>query len=434
MAGSDLPPPRGGPPPSNPPLRQSVLHRSTPGRVEGRGDASRTCDGSAGAVETSLGKEVVADQARSSRFEPGGSSNQGGRTGEWRDQGFNGQGFGGYEEGYFEGNNGYGNGYGSSNRGNFRPRPYNNYRQQWNRGYNNNFCGGTNRFNAGGNRYQRHFNTNETPPNDPRAQVLNANQQVISPSGNAEASPSTLNMETSSVENLANPLSSTTQKKIDKMQCLRCGENGHFADTCIAALCLYCEKTSHESQSCPLLSVPKPVAIMYGVSRNELMFHEVPASSEVTFKHDNGKLGKISITGGRLESHEIVKELEWIIPDMVFSRSHPVVQMKVEVTRVEFIPTTTVDHTYDGQGYGLIFKLGDGQVKGKDDVDMDDANSDDASKNGEDKNKEGNWIVHLSSPMWSAGLTAKLFMWYLGGFGVIVRLMRRTAFPRHCHV
>jgi hypothetical protein len=110
------------------------------------------------------------------------------------------------------------------------------------------------------------------------------------------------------------PLSSRAQKKIDKMQCLKCGEFGHFADACKAVLCLYCEKISHESKECPLLSMPKPVAITYGVSRNELMFHEVPASSEVTFKHDSGKAGKISVIGGSLSAPEIVNELQWIIP------------------------------------------------------------------------------------------------------------------------
>ncbi|KAM0868244.1 hypothetical protein ACQ4PT_041454 [Festuca glaucescens] len=49
-------------------------------------------------------------------------------------------------------------------------------------------------------------------------------------------------------------------------------------------------------------------------SSSELMFHEVPASSDVTFKDDSGKVGKISVTGGSLEPQEIVKELEWIIP------------------------------------------------------------------------------------------------------------------------
>lgn len=117
-----------------------------------------------------------------------------------------------------------------------------------------------------------------------------------------------------SVENMPNALSSRAQKKVDKMQCLRCGEHGHFSDTCTAVLCLYCEKTSHESKNCPLLSMPKHVAITYGVSRNELIFHEIPASPEVTFKHDSGKVGKISVEGGTLTSHEIVNELEWILP------------------------------------------------------------------------------------------------------------------------
>jgi hypothetical protein len=98
------------------------------------------------------------------------------------------------------------------------------------------------------------------------------------------------------------------------MYCLRCGENGHLAESCVAVLCIYCEKISRPSSSCPLLSMPKPVAITYGVSRNELMFHEVPASSDVTFRHDSGKVGKISVTDGVLSPQEIAKELEWIIP------------------------------------------------------------------------------------------------------------------------
>jgi hypothetical protein len=42
---------------------------------------------------------------------------------------------------------------------------------------------------------------------------------------------------------------------------------------------MYCELTTHESNDCPLLSMPKPVAVTYGVSCNDLMFHEVPASA-----------------------------------------------------------------------------------------------------------------------------------------------------------
>lgn len=388
---------------------------------------------------------------------------------------FNGQNFGGFEEGYFEGHNGYGNGYGSMNRGNFRQRPY---RQQWNRGYNNSFHGGNNRFNGGGNRYQRRFNNNEHPMTFPVAKPAATTRMIESASGETEGSLGMQNMDTSSVDQ--NPSSSRAQKKLDKVLCLRCGENGHFSDSCSAALCLYCEKTSHASKDCPLLSMPKPVAVTYGVSRNELMFHEVPAPSDVTFKHDSGKVGKISVTGGSLEPQEIVKELEWIIPgnhqwdlrptedgafkalfpskadlarmtkiinvpvpetsmflhfeewsaadldrfyfsqvwvrvhgccykercdylslfavgsligktkevDMEFTRAHTMVRMKVEVTRVELIPTTTVDHTYDGEGYGLIFKVEDDQGKGKVDAVMHDASPDDESENKKDKVKE----------------------------------------------
>ncbi|KAM0925249.1 hypothetical protein ACQ4PT_004351 [Festuca glaucescens] len=231
---------------------------------------------------------------------------------------------------------------------------------------------------------------------------------------------------------------------------------------------------------CPLLSMPKPVVITYGVYRNELIFHEVHASSEVTFKHDSGKVGKISVDGGILTPQEIVHELEWSIPgnhqvdlrptedgafkvlfpskadlarmtkiikvpvprtcmylnfeewsvadidkfyltevwvrvhgcfykercdylslfgvgcligktkevDMEFTRAHSVVRMKVEVTCEEFIPTTTVDHMYDGEGYGLIFEHEKEPAKAKVDVDMQDANLGDDSKDSDGKGKE----------------------------------------------
>jgi hypothetical protein len=43
--------------------------------------------------------------------------------------------------------------------------------------------------------------------------------------------------------------------------------------------------------------------------------------------------------------------------DMAYTRAHSEARMLVEVSRVQFIPTTTIDHRYDGQGYGLILKL-----------------------------------------------------------------------------
>lgn len=74
--------------------------------------------------------------------------------------------------------------------------------------------------------------------------------------------------------------------------------------------------------------------------------------------------------------------------DMEFTRGHSDVRMKVEVTRVEYIPTTTVDHVYDGEGYGLVFKVEDEKVKVKSDVVMQEANSEDDDKDAEGKGKE----------------------------------------------
>jgi hypothetical protein len=431
-----------------------MLPGRTPVRADGRDNGARgdegalTGGGSAGFQN--FGNQGQGDQhsrrpqQQNSRFEQGSNSSQGG-SGTWQEGGFNGQGFGAYESGYFEGNNGYGNGYGSMNRGNYRQHPYRPF-YAGNRARNNNYRGGNGRFNGNNNRYQRVFNNAENSLATVGTQAQSPDDaQVAVVTEVANASTNLQNMETSSVESL----SVRAQKKIDKRQCLRCGENGHLAETCSAVLCLYCEKTSHESKNCPLLDMPKPVAVTYGVSRNELMFHEVPVSSDVTFRHDSGKVGRISVTGGVLSAQEIVKELEWIIPgnhqwdlvptddgafkvtfpskadlvrmtkiinvpvpdttmfllfeewsaadldkfyltsvwvrvhgccykercdylslfgvgsligrtkevDMAYTRAHSEARMLVEVSRVQFIPTTTIDHRYDGQGYGLILKL-----------------------------------------------------------------------------
>ncbi|KAM0920870.1 hypothetical protein ACQ4PT_007240 [Festuca glaucescens] len=404
MAGNKLFPSRGGPPASNPPLRKSILPRSTPGR-ESRGGMGRTEDGTSAAIGGQADK-VQGEHPGAvlpSRLETGNSSNPGGHNGEWRDDGFNGQNFGGFEEGYFEGHNGYGNGYGSMNRGNFRQHPY---RQQWNRGYNNSFRGGNNRFNGGGNRYQRRFNNNENPMTFPGAKSAATTQMVASASGETEGSLGMQNMDTSSVDHLVNPSSSRAQKKLDKVLCLRCGENGHFSDSCSAALCLYCEKTSHASKECPLLYMPKPVAVTYGVSRNELMFHEVPASSDVTFKHDSGKVGKISITGGSLEPQEIVKELKWIIPgnhqwdlrpteDGAFKALFPSKSDLARMTKIINVPVPETSMFLHFEEWSVAdldrfyFSQVEGdQGKGKVDAVMHDANPDDDPENKKDKVKE----------------------------------------------
>jgi hypothetical protein len=59
-------------------------------------------------------------------------------------------------------------------------------------------------------------------------------------------------------------------------------------------LCQYCEKASHAYKDCPHLSMPKPIVVTYATRPNELIFHEVMASPGITFKHDSGKVGRIS--------------------------------------------------------------------------------------------------------------------------------------------
>jgi hypothetical protein len=78
--------------------------------------------------------------------------------------------------------------------------------------------------------------------------------------------------------------------------------------------------------------------------------------------------------------------------------------MKVEVTRVVNIPTTTVDHTYDGEGYGLILKVEDNKTRKKSDVVMQEATPDDDSKDNDAKGKD----VQNGADLPTVGGTAKL--------------------------
>ncbi|XP_051190784.2 uncharacterized protein [Lolium perenne] len=480
MAGNRPAVPRAANPPPRP-LRQPVLPGSTPSRGVAVGTEAASGVASSNAAAGNGGVTPVGSELgpQPSRFEHGGGSGSASGFGSRRYDGFEVHGYGGFQEGYYKGNNGYGNSYGSQNRGNFRPRPYNNNRQQWNRNFNNNFRG-TGRFNNNNNRYQRRFDVNENSQGTNIGQGTEASGLAPSASDGAAVVVSPQPADNVSVDSSGIPVSARAQKKIDKMQCVKCSEFGHFVDACTAVLCIYCEKISHEAKDCPLLSMPKPVAITYGVSRNELMFHEVPASSEVTFKHDSGKVGSISVSGGSLSASEIIHELQWIIPgnhqwnltptddgafkvifpskadlarmvkiikvpvpgtsmflnfdewsaadldkfyvtpvwvrvhgvcykercdylslfgvgsligktkevDMVFTRAHTTVRMLVEVTRAEFIPTTTVDHMYDGQGYGLIFKLETDIITEKADVVMNEANTGGDAGQDEGKGKE----------------------------------------------
>jgi hypothetical protein len=95
--------------------------------------------------------------------------------------------------------------------------------------------------------------------------------------------------------------------KKDKTVCFRCEDTSHVADTCSAILCIYCEKAMHDKLDCPLLSLPRPTVVTYGLCRPELIFHEIQGSDEIRFKHDSGKIGRISVLGGVMTTQEIIK-------------------------------------------------------------------------------------------------------------------------------
>lgn len=515
MAGRNLVPPRAGGQPTNPPLRQPhVALRNLPiTDVPPRGPAGRV-DVPPRAVNGGQdgrgGQSVHPSQPRpdqqNSRFEFGSSSSGGGgwrdegSGSRWRDEGTGGQGFGGagghgfggdfgdFDQGYYEGNHGFNNGYGANNQGNFRPRQY---RPQFYNGYRgrNNYRG-----NGGRYRYQRSFSNHANiNQNEEIAPVENVVQHTT-PSLAVVQQPlsqRTISNDTSSAVNLVATTNVRVPRKPDKTTCFKSGETGHFADACPDVLCIYCEKITHAAKECPLLSMPKPVAVTYGVCRNDLIFHEVPASSEITFKHDSGKVGRISVVGGTMTAQEVVRELEWILPvdhqwdlsvledgafktifpskldlarmtkiinvpvqdtdmllhfeewsaadldkftlaevwvrvhgcchkercdylalfavgsligktkevDMEFTRSHSAVRMKVEVTRVEHIPKTSVDHRYEGEGYGLLCKVEENIAPTSKDVIMDDADSDEnKKKNGDESNNDKHNLGNESIP------------------------------------
>ena len=74
-------------------------------------------------------------------------------------------------------------------------------------------------------------------------------------------------------------VSSKNTSRKEKNYCFRCGFVGHFVVHCTAELCDNCLKPGHESDDCPLLTMPKPVVTIYGVCNNRLMFFESPCSN-----------------------------------------------------------------------------------------------------------------------------------------------------------
>ncbi|KAM0898528.1 hypothetical protein ACQ4PT_021859 [Festuca glaucescens] len=103
------------------------------------------------------------------------------------------------------------------------------------------------------------------------------------------------------------------QNKYDVL-CFRCVEMGHQAVDCTATLCLCCDSAKHALADCHLHLMPKPVATMYGLCRDELLFFDVLRSSGVQSRRHSGKVGRIRVKGGTLTAHQIIKELDFLIP------------------------------------------------------------------------------------------------------------------------
>ncbi|KAM0904909.1 hypothetical protein ACQ4PT_017693 [Festuca glaucescens] len=412
MAEKGSVPPHAATPPV-PQFQQPLLPRSTPARTEGGAGGSMgsavtgggVAAGGAPPAGSAVAGEIGALASGPAQHQQFHQARGGGRAGQdgfgnRRYDCFDDQGFGDFQEGYYDGNYGYRNGYNNQNRGNYRPRPYNNQRQ-WYRN-NNNYYRGAGR---NSNNYQRRYNNFPHPQPEKESHDVEPISEVV-----AHVSQSTDTVV--AAEGSGNASSSRAQKKLDKVLCLKCGQLGHFADACKAVLCIYCEKISHESKDCPLLSMANPVAITYGVCRNDLMFHETPASSEVTFKHDSGKVGKISVIGGFLSAQQIIAELQWdlqpsdngtfkvVFPSKAdLARMTKIIKVPVpktdmyllfeewsasdldRVSRPECIPTTTVDHMYEGEGYGLIFTCETELGKVKSDVTMQEASEEDDKRN-----------------------------------------------------
>ncbi|KAM0836875.1 hypothetical protein ACQ4PT_062008 [Festuca glaucescens] len=116
-----------------------------------------------------------------------------------------------------------------------------------------------------------------------------------------------------------NAVSTKVTKKKDKdpekLKCFRCDVVGHFSIDCTAEICDFCESAEHANKDCPLHSAPKPVLSVYGYGQEELIFMEVQPTPSYRPKSDNGRMGRITITGGSLPIEKIVERLRWVVDD-----------------------------------------------------------------------------------------------------------------------
>ncbi|KAM0835651.1 hypothetical protein ACQ4PT_062808 [Festuca glaucescens] len=118
------------------------------------------------------------------------------------------------------------------------------------------------------------------------------------------------------VESVGTDLSKAKKKKdkISDVLCFKCDTTGHFAADCTAVLCLLCDSAKHVSVDCHLHAMPKPVATMYGLCNDALLFFDIPKSAGVRSKRSSGKEGQIRVQGGELTTNQIIKELNFLVP------------------------------------------------------------------------------------------------------------------------
>ncbi|KAM0889977.1 hypothetical protein ACQ4PT_027373 [Festuca glaucescens] len=107
-------------------------------------------------------------------------------------------------------------------------------------------------------------------------------------------------------------------KKTDKLRCYRCKVDGHFVEDCPKPFCDIRESIEHISENCPMLSVPKPQILMYGLADEQLMFFELPLSGAFKPKSVSSKLGMLSVTKGTLSIAQIVEQLKRLVPNENF--------------------------------------------------------------------------------------------------------------------
>ncbi|KAM0894931.1 hypothetical protein ACQ4PT_024158 [Festuca glaucescens] len=71
---------------------------------------------------------------------------------------------------------------------------------------------------------------------------------------------------------------------------------------------------THKSEECPMLAMPKPTGVMYGLANDNMLFMDLPKTPGIRPKPDSGKMGRIRISGGFMTDRQVLDELKWLVP------------------------------------------------------------------------------------------------------------------------